>query len=748
MDLRQQLARRSRDTRWVVGVLGLLLVVLTFLYYMVQRGRELPQALVTNRVLLFALRNLNGILILVILFVLARNLFKLWLERRSKVLGSRFKSKLVATYIGLSLIPVLLLFFYASELLQGSIDRWFSASLSNVLEQGNAVAQALETTIEQRNQRDAARLAGELEGLDLDSADTRAAIRGRLDVWRGEIGADFIAVYDDDVFVNAVIDPQSGLADLPEVGRALPREAAQKGRAARALEPPGTRGRLIVGAAANPPPPGRRATVVMVGTLLDAQTSSRSAQLIRAFQTYRQIEVQRGEFKASYILTFVLVTLLILLASSWMGLFLARRLMAPLQALGEAFRAVSSGDLDQRIEVPADDEMAVVVDSFHRMTDELRRSREEIEHSNRELTTANRTLAEERAQVAAVLENLAAGVLVLDAGERVLTANGAALSMLGVRRGELAGQSLGAVFADDPRAPLVELLERFGAVGGIGRPAETQVSFPVGDTWRTFDVRITELPPGGEGRARRVVVLDDLTELIRAQKLATWTEAARRVAHEIKNPLTPIRLAAERLREKQRQGDTTDAAELLERSVDIIVREVGNMQSLVDEFSRFARMPGPHFTATRFEPLLEEVITLYRDLKTGVQVDGRVEPDVGAVWVDSEQMRRILINLLDNALEATGAPGQVGVRVARHGDRVEITVADSGHGIAAEDRDKLFLPFFSRKGRGSGMGLAIVQRIVADHDGTIQVEDNEPRGTLFRVSLPARGTSPEPAPAS
>jgi two-component system nitrogen regulation sensor histidine kinase NtrY len=234
-----------------------------------------------------------------------------------------------------------------------------------------------------------------------------------------------------------------------------------------------------------------------------------------------------------------------------------------------------------------------------------------------------------------------------------------------------------------------------------------------------------------------VLVVEDLTELIRAQKLATWTEAARRVAHEIKNPLTPIRLAAERLRERQRLG--VGDPELLEKSVDIIVREVGNMQHLVDEFSRFARMPGPQLAATDFAPLVEDVAGLYRDLKPGVEVAAGVEPGLGEIWVDPEQVRRVLINLLDNAVEATEAPGRVSVSVTRAAANVEIAVADTGRGVPPEDRDKIFLPFFSRKGRGTGLGLAIVHRVVSDHDGAIRVEDNSPRGTVFRVLLPARG---------
>jgi two-component system nitrogen regulation sensor histidine kinase NtrY len=727
VDLRSELARRSRDLRFVVGVLALLLAALVTVYWLIQRGGELPSTLVGNRVLLFALRNLNGLLILVILFVIARNLVKLWVERRSRLLGSRFKTKLVATYVGLSLVPVLVLFFYATELLQGAIDRWFSASLSDVLEQGSAVAQALQTTIEERNLADAARMGREIEGLDLSDTDTRAAVRRRLDGWRRASGADLIAVFDEEQFVNAVLDPASGLAEFPELGRGLPREAAQRGRATRVVEPPGSEGRLIVAAAAAPAREGRRPIVVAVGTLLDAATAHRSARLVEAYQSYRQIEIQKGEFKASYLLTFVLVTLLVLLGASWMGLFLARRLVTPLQALGEAFRRVSSGQLDQRIEVPADDEMREVVDSFHRMTDELAKSRAEIERSNRDLAQLARSLDEERARISAILDNLATGVVVLDARGRARSANRAALRMLRLAPGELSGRTLAESFAGDPRAPLA------AAVDEAARGAPVEVSFPVGGSWRTFELSVTQPPESGE----RVVVIDEVTELLRTQKLATWTEAARRVAHEIKNPLTPIRLAAERLLARQK-GDEEAPRELVERAAEIVVREVATMQALVDEFARFARMPGPTFAATRLGELVEEVLALYRNLKPGVEVAGTVDPEVGQVWLDREQIRRVLINLLDNAVEATDPPGAIGVSVARQGERVEVAVADSGGGIPPEDRDKLFLPYFSRKGRGSGMGLAIVHRIVVDHDGAIAVEENRPRGTIFRVTLPAR----------
>ncbi len=733
MDLRELFAQHRKDGRYVAAALILVLVFLTLIYYLIQRGRDLPSVLVTNKVLLFVLVYADALLILVILFVLARNLLRLWLERRQRALGARFKTKLVATYVGLSLVPVLLLFFYASELLQGSIDRWFSSSLRSVLAQSSAVAQSLQQEIGDRNYREALRVARQLSSISLEETEARAALSPRLAQWRDESGVAFLGVYLETEFLNAVVDPQSGLNDLPEVGRGFLLEAAEKGRANRVLMPAGSRGRLILAAAAGAAPAGTRRPLVVAGTLLDPVTSGLSEELIQSFQTYRQLEVQKRDFAASYWLMFVLVTLLILLASSWAGLFLARRLMLPIQALAEGTRRVAGGDLDQKIEVATDDEMATVVESFNSMTQELRRNREEIERSHRELVAANRRLAEERALVGAILENLAAGVIALDREGTVLSTNAAALDLLAQKEGDLVGKSLAEAWGGSERARLEGLI----AAAQDSPRAAAEVSLVLGGERRTFDVKVSDLRDSGGRGSGKIVVLEDLSDLIKAQKLAAWTEAARRIAHEIKNPLTPIRLAAERLRVKHREGDPREG-ELLEESVAIIVREVGNMQTLVDEFSRYARMPGPQLAATAIDGLVSEVVALYRDVKPGVAIRTALAPEIGEIWVDPEQLRRVLINLLDNALEATEPPGEVAVRAERRGEHLILEVADAGSGIAAEDREKLFLPFFSRKKRGTGMGLAIVQRIVSDHNGSIRVSENLPQGSIFTIDLPVR----------
>jgi two-component system, NtrC family, nitrogen regulation sensor histidine kinase NtrY len=749
VNLRERLRRHRKDHRLIVGGLAALMLVLTAVFYLLQRGRDLPAFLVTNRVLLFVLWYANVVLILTVLFVLLRNLFKLLVERRHRILGSTFKFKLVATYVGLSLIPVLLLFAIASELLQGSIDRWFNTPLKPVLERGNAVTQALYDRIERGGLRDAARVLAEIGRFDLRQPEARPQLARRLQELLGELDLDLIEVYEGREFVQAVLNIQAGLADLPEPGRDFLEEAAVEGEAVRLAAAPGSRGRLVLAAVAGAagaepaargkaePATGeteeRPPVVVVVGSLLDPVLAERADRLVQDFQSYRQLEVQKDDLRASHLLIFLMVTLLILLASSWAGLLLARRVTLPIQALAEGTRRISGGDLAHRVDVAADDELGVLVDSFNRMTEELEGNKELLERGNRELVASNQRLAGERALIATVLENVAAGVVSVDADGRIFTCNTAALNMLRQREGEVVGRPVAEAWSDPERGKLAALL-----AGDGPRRESKEVYLLLGGEWKTFEAKVTTLAAAGAAGAvlGRVLVIEDLTELIKAQQLAAWNEAARRIAHEIKNPLTPIRLAAERLLKKHRQGDP-GLGKALEQGVEIIVREVATLQGMVDEFSRYARMPRPQPAQVDLPRLVAETLHLYRNLKPGVEVESAVQPGLTRAWLDGEQIKRALINLLDNAVEATDAPGRVTVAAAAADGHLEIQVADTGRGIPPESREKLFLPYFSTKGRGTGLGLAIVHRIVTDHHGSIRVEDNVPRGTVFTLELPA-----------
>ncbi len=732
-----------RSNRAVLLGASAALVVVTAAYYLLLRGRELDSAVINDRILLFFLRNVNAVLVLTIAYVLIRNLVKLWVEQRRRQVGSKFTTKLVATYIGLSLIPGLLLFAYATELVQGSLDNLFRMPpVEQLLEPGFRVSQALTSEIERRNLRDARRVLDEIAGVALDEPTALPALSRILQRELSDLDLDLLAVYQDTEFVHALLNPRSGLAKLPELGRNYLLEVRREGQASQVDEIPGHQERWILGAVIGGPRNGPQIgdprpaqpttgsrTIVVAGTVLEASLAASTERLVNAAQDLQQIKVQEDDIRAIYLLLFLMVTLLILLISSWVGLYLARRITVPIQALVEGTRRITSGELHHRVEEQADDELGVLVDSFNNMTEELERSKLLLERSNLDLTRSNQRLDQERARIGAVLENLAAGVIATDSAGRVVTSNTAALEMLGLDAAVVVGRPL-----LDDRGEVLQAL--FGAALESPAATQRQVRVILRGEWRTFEIKSTPMTDEQGSIAGRVVVLEDLTELIRAQELATWNEAARRIAHEIKNPLTPIKLAAERMLRKYQDQDP-DLGPALDKAMRIVVREVSRLKSMVDEFARFARMPRPKPTAVDLRALLDEIIALYRNIKPGIEVDARVENELGArAEVDGEQLRHVLVNLLDNAVEATPAPGRIEVLAERSNGSLRIRVADTGPGIPPEAREKLFLPYYSTKGRGSGLGLAIVHRIITDHHGTIRVDDNAPRGTVFTIELP------------
>lgn len=713
--------RYLKDGRWIAAGLAVVLAVLSSIYYLIVRSTA-PE-LATNKLLLFVLWYINLLLILVILFVLFRNLFKLAVERHHRIFGSKLKTKLVSTYILLAIVPGLLLFVYGSQLLQGWIDTWFDeGSIKGVLEQGSVVAEELNRRIESETEWRARRALAEIDTYDLLASDRQTALARRVQRLLTELEIDYLGVYADTNFVHGVVLPQSGLADLPEPGNRFLLDTLRSGEETMTLAQGSARLVLVGVAGGSPETVGR--VLVVAAQRISPELAEPSAQLIQAHQGYRQIEVQKGDIKATYRLLFLLVTLVVLLSTSWVGLYVARRITVPIEAMAEATRRLSEGDLDYVVEVPADDELGVLVQSFNRMTQDLRRNKEE-------LIGANKRLDDERALVAAVLENVAAGVVSVDEQSRVLTCNRAAVKMLRHEAPPL-GRPIREVWSDSARGQLAELLEQ--ATDDTPRVTRTLRLF-LGGQWKTFEVKVRAMKQTS-GQARgRVMVLEDLTELMDAQQRAAWNEAARRVAHEIKNPLTPIRLSAERILKRYQKGDE-QLGEAIVSGVGMIRHEVDALRQMVDEFSRFARMRPPHLRPADVQGLVGETVQLYAGLKHGVDVSGVVAPETGEAVFDRAQIKQVLINLLDNAMEAIDPPGSIQVSVGRSNGALNIAVADTGAGIPEEARDKLFMPYFSTKGRGTGLGLSIVHRIVSDHHGSVKIKDNEPHGTIFSIVIP------------
>jgi len=458
---------------------------------------------------------------------------------------------------------------------------------------------------------------------------------------------------------------------------------------------------------------------------------------------YKQLRMLKNPLKGIYVMLFLMVTLVIFFAAIWTAVHLARGITAPIQQLAEATRAVAAGNLNYRVQVQADDEIGILVDSFNRMTGDLLGSKAELTDANLDLQRTNVELEQRRAYMERVLESLAAGVLSLDAAGAVNTMNPAAARILGLDPPGVLGRHYTDCFPEPEAAPIRHLIERM-AVGGQGSMDE-QVAVSRNGQVLTLVLNIRSLTDKAGTYLGMVVVVDDITQLLRAQQAMAWREVARRIAHEIKNPLTPIKLSTQRLRKKFSER-APDYERVFDECTRTIIQEVDGLQGLVDEFSRYARMPASAPRPGDLHPVIANVVRLYSGLGRGIELRTDLDPALPPITLDPDQMKRALINLVINAVAAVGEAGRVTLRTrSLPGEgKVEVEVTDTGVGIPPEDRERLFLPYFSTKKSGTGLGLAIVYRIVTEHGGMIRVEANEPRGTRMVMTFPAL---PAPAPA-
>jgi two-component system nitrogen regulation sensor histidine kinase NtrY len=712
-----QLQRHRKENRLLVFLALAVLVVWSAVSVLRQRAEEMDPATITRGLVLFVLSYLNVTLIAAVLFVLCRTLIKVWLERRRGVLGSRFRTRLLVTYIGLTAIPIGLLFFTATGFLQRSIDRWFSSPVREVVGRARSVEDMAERRIADGVLEDARILSRlRVESVPADR------LPGALENFRREQRLDSAEIYRRGVREASAVGravllsplPLSTLQSADSHGEALKIEVLPDGsHLFRALRRAGDR---VFAAGVRVPPADARAMRAIAS----------------AWSDYQKLEVQKPSIKAANVSTFLLITLAVLLASIWTGMTLARRITGPIAALAESTRRIRSGDLSARVDVVADDELGVLVESFNSMADGLQEARDSTLRSNEELQEINRRLDVERRLLSTVLESVTTGVIAFDATGRITVANPAARSLLSLGEADV---TLERLESRPELAPLVSLLAEAGSGSAPASPREMILSGEGGE--RRLEIALRPLTDAsGSERGGWVVAVEDSTHVAREQKLAAWSEVARRVAHEIKNPLTPIRLSAERIARRLRQGGP-GLPEAIERGTKVIVEEVTFLKSLVDEFSRFARLPEMKPEPVDLPELTRSAVRLFDGARDGVSV--RVESRLTRerVLVDPDQIKRVLINLIDNALEACGPSGEIEVRLSDGPRGVTIEVADTGRGIPPRDREKLFLPDFTTKGRGTGLGLAIVSRIVADHNGTIRVEDNRPRGARFIIELPA-----------
>lgn len=686
----------------------------------------------TNQQLLFfaALSALIFLLFVALTFVLARNLLKLFAERRLGVLGSKFRTRLVVAGLLLSFLPVIVMFWFAYGLMNRSIDKWFSRPVEEVHADTTAIASLLSNYAAQNARAEAVSIAGSPETQRAFSGRGFSTVMSEFRRHEPTLQGGFIFALE-----NGNAEASFGApAAWPLLKTKVPIQKLSSGAPVRMTW---EQTDYMLGAAAV----GGRG-LILVGMPLPQKFSETVRQSEVSEKRYLELSRGRKTLRRTYMGMLLLLTVMVLFATTWLALFLSKLVTRPVAALAEATQEISRGRLDYRVEVSAADEIGDLVRSFNRMAAELEASRHQIEASSRDLSTANMTLEQRSRHIETILESIPTGVLSLDANRRITHVNHALLRMFTPgRAGEapklLIGAALPEVFPPDVLEDLEPLLRRADRMG----MTTTQMEIILQRSKFNVAVTVATLQHAGK-ELGYVVVFEDLSDLLRAQKQAAWREVARRVAHEIKNPLTPIALSAERIR-RHLQRDTrpeTASFRVLHSCAETIAGAVETLRTLVDEFSTLARFPTAQPQAADINSIVENALAMFDGRLDNIRVQTFLGSDLPKVMADSEAMKRVLANLVDNAAEAMqGALVReihISTSLVASRDAVEITVADTGHGVTQELKERLFLPYFSTKKRGTGLGLAIVSRIIEDHHGSIRVEENQPVGARFVVELP------------
>ncbi len=694
---------------------------------------------------LFLLLNLVTVTLIVLLFFLiARNVWKLLWERRQGILGAHLNVKFVSAFVGIAILTSVGLFVISSAFITSSIDTWFSLQVERALDEAGEVAGIYYESSESNALFYARNMARHVTEARLLREDRLEELAEYVQEKQREYNLGVVEVFSStgEELVSA-INPEVPAAHFTRADSDFVR-AALRGSTATRVEAAGS-GDVIRGAVpiASSARPEQTVGVIVVNYFVPYSLTRKVAQIRSALLEYRNLQPAAGHIRFAYQLELFLAFLVVLLLATWLGFRLAKGVTGPIRALAEGIAEVARGNLDVEVEPQTDDEIGFLVESFNRMTRDLRETRSRLTRSHEELERR-------RLYMEIVLRNVGAAVISLDAEGRIATVNPPAQRLLGIPPGEgVVGQKLEEAVARPAFLEVLGELVRELRIG-VRESLRRQVQVPQGEDVLTLLVTVTLLKDEERRPLGTVIVLDDYTQLVRAQRMAAWREVARRIAHEIKNPLTPIQLSAQRLRRRFRDRLASDEEGLrvFDECVDAIVTQVETLKVLVSEFSNFARLPAARPRPEDVNGLLEEAAAGYAGTE-GVEIATHLDPRLPPVEVDRDQMRRVLVNLLENAAAAVAerrrsepesGPGHIELRTVF--DAVQgsarIEVVDDGCGIPASYRRRIFEPYFSTKREGTGLGLAIVSRIVANHQGHIRVVDNRPRGTRLVIELPVR----------
>jgi two-component system nitrogen regulation sensor histidine kinase NtrY len=681
------------------------------------------------------------LLFLLMVVLLSRNILRIYADRRSRLLGSRLRSRLLVGAMLLSFAPAVFMFFFSFGLMNRSIDRWFSQPVSELREDSTRIALELSHYVTQNARAEAESVArSEAIALNYQAGNTNALL-DEIRTHRITLQGGFAIVYRDEIPIVQYQLPQAtgpvkirawmdDAAIQLQSGQPLPsliRKAAQ-----RTDEPVALIGDTdyALGMATT-----SGGGTIVVGLPLPSGLSKTVGEIRAGTEQYWAVYRERRSIRSTYLLLLLLVTALTFFASSWLAWFFSKQITRPLENLANAMDEIAAGHYQQRVTISATEELGELLQAFNHMAADLEQSRMIAEQSTEQLFEANATLEERRRELEIILETIPGGVVTLDATLQITQANQAFIDLLPPGAPQsLRGVSLTSIVPEDVAKELTVLARRAQRMGVAA--TELEMRNPKGKLNLAATMAMLQL---GQNRRGSVLVLEDVTEFLQAQRQLAWKEVAQRVAHEIKNPLTPIALSAERIK-RHLDRNAPESPGVIRSCSDVILGSVETLRTLVDQFAVLAQFPTAHPKPADLNVIVENALRLFEDRLGDIRVSVHLSPQLPAVMADAEALKRALANLIDNAAEAMQESRlrvlTVETGLTDHHEMAEVTITDTGHGLTDETRERLFLPYFSTKQRGTGLGLAIAAKIIQDHHGAIRAEQSYPLGARFIIELP------------
>ncbi|MGE5343873.1 MAG: sensor histidine kinase [Candidatus Omnitrophota bacterium] len=717
-----------RSIRLIIALIAILFVFFVMMRIFLDESKKFSLPLINNTTTFVALWVIIILFSLTFLFILVRNLIKLYSDRNKPYKGGRFKNRLVVFFISFSIVPTLLLFFFATDLITNGIDKWFKADIDSIMIKFQDLNKSYYEKAKDDLKHFARMISEHIREYQLYKKENRRLLHRQTREMMAQFNLDVVNIYINHKEEISLLSPAVSLreyTDLPpkfiysELGGGDPIQAD-----------PMRKGQLIRSGLNFENEDGDRIQVI-IGMYFPEKYIQNLNKLSDMVKKYSQLKPIKDPVKTTYMLLFIFITILIIFSASWLGLYLAKGITVPIEKVVAAASEITRGNLDVRIDYQAKDEFSTLIKEFNSMVCDLKENRDKLNKRTIQLR-------QRRSITETILKNITTGVIALNSKGEIIDINPGAEGMLSVKTSGSFKKHYSEVISGESYLGVNELIEK--AYNTNFKIIEREVDIKVKGKILNLGVKITHIRnPINNKFSGILVVLTDLTELIKAQRMLVWREVAKRIAHEIKNPLTPITISSQRIL-KSLDLPEEKFKKIVDDSLTIILQELDSIKGLAEEFSNFARLPEIKFTQGDINQLLEKLVTMYSSIYSHIAFRLDLGGEVPIlVKMDVEQMKRIFVNIIDNAVECMEERGTVEIVSSynKESQFIRVEIADNGPGISDQDKQKLFIPYFSKKSSGTGLGLAIAHNIIEEHNGVISVEDNVPKGTRFIVEIPA-----------